>query len=626
MILLEPAMLWGLLGCGIPLLLHLLSKARYRRKLWAASMFLMQARHTTQRLERIQKWLALLFRLLLLSLVALALSRPLLNPEVSWWPSPAPSFVYVILDTSASMASLDSEGRSNFSHALRLLKTKLEAHHPEAFTLLTTQDRHRKSFTLNGADGLIESLRIENVPCPVSEMVVQVLDAIAARPEGGVELWIISDGQASDWDSPAWPRLTQGLRGEVKLTAARVWLSGEASKPPNRSLVLESAPESSTGEDNLHHLALRFRIRGPALNPLRLTLETDGQRETIELVHDSDDSHHLYRLRRERENFMGTLQLPDDANPHDNKIYFHRQSAIHPQLLLVAEDDSLSDIFAAAHAAAAPHWVHQSWTQGIDSLPETFHDAIVIQGHLASRDFQDGLLPKIRAGTLLILYPSRLDPIPPDSIWSAHQPTLHERLLSTNSSPLLMADQSGEALPVHHLEALRTNSLHLPISPPTASLSPLFSEWTLSAGKIVAFHTLPHATWSNLGDGILWIPLLSRAFEQTERNRSREYRWLQADAAVSPDLPPLHLGTHTRSGRNISINLPLSESDQRCLSPLQIRNMLGGVPWLVDRHASDDILAGVEVWTWILLLGLFILGLEIWTLLPSPATRPQHAG
>src|SRR5213596_2296583 len=101
---LQPALLWGLTLAGIPILLHLLQRRRYRVRRWAAMEFLRASVRRSSRRLRIEQWLLLLIRTLILVCAALALARPVwYSPRWGWLGSRAASQAVVVLDDSYSM-------------------------------------------------------------------------------------------------------------------------------------------------------------------------------------------------------------------------------------------------------------------------------------------------------------------------------------------------------------------------------------------------------------------------------------------------------------------------------------------------------------------------------------------
>ena len=71
-----PAMAWWGLAAGVPILIHLLSRRRYRRVPWAAMDFLERAFKKTRRRLKLENLLLLLLRVLAVLLLALALADP----------------------------------------------------------------------------------------------------------------------------------------------------------------------------------------------------------------------------------------------------------------------------------------------------------------------------------------------------------------------------------------------------------------------------------------------------------------------------------------------------------------------------------------------------------------------
>src|SRR5207302_9925697 len=107
-----PALLWGLALGGIPILLHLLQRRRHRVRRWAAMEFLRASVRRSSRRLRIEQWLLLMVRALILVLAALALARPVWHsPRWGWLGSRAAAQVLVVLDDSYSMGWRDTETR-----------------------------------------------------------------------------------------------------------------------------------------------------------------------------------------------------------------------------------------------------------------------------------------------------------------------------------------------------------------------------------------------------------------------------------------------------------------------------------------------------------------------------------
>ena len=75
----HPALLWGLAAVALPILIHLINMLRQRRVQWAAMEFLREAIKRNARRLKLQQWLLLAVRTLVLLLLALAAAKPYLS-------------------------------------------------------------------------------------------------------------------------------------------------------------------------------------------------------------------------------------------------------------------------------------------------------------------------------------------------------------------------------------------------------------------------------------------------------------------------------------------------------------------------------------------------------------------
>ena len=67
----------GLLLAGIPIIIHLLNRRRYREQPWAAMEFLLRAMKKNRKRLRFEQWLLLATRCMVLALLGIALARPM---------------------------------------------------------------------------------------------------------------------------------------------------------------------------------------------------------------------------------------------------------------------------------------------------------------------------------------------------------------------------------------------------------------------------------------------------------------------------------------------------------------------------------------------------------------------
>jgi hypothetical protein len=105
---LNPLLLAGLAGIGLPIAIHLLTRTPPRPVKWAAMRFLKQAVEKHKRRLRMEDLLLLILRCLIVALIALALARPMLRS--AGWIGDAVGGqhrAYLLLDDSMSMSQTD---------------------------------------------------------------------------------------------------------------------------------------------------------------------------------------------------------------------------------------------------------------------------------------------------------------------------------------------------------------------------------------------------------------------------------------------------------------------------------------------------------------------------------------
>src|SRR5436853_234392 len=91
---------------AIPLIIHLLSRRRYRQEPWAAMAFLLAAHRRSRRRMRIEQWLLLALRTLVVGALGFAIARPALSSSALARAVGEPRFdrVLVIDDTLSMQA------------------------------------------------------------------------------------------------------------------------------------------------------------------------------------------------------------------------------------------------------------------------------------------------------------------------------------------------------------------------------------------------------------------------------------------------------------------------------------------------------------------------------------------
>lgn len=105
----HPAVLGWLAAVSAPLLIHLLSRRRYRETTWAAMQYLLAALRKNSRRIRIEQWLLLAIRMAIIALLVLAMAEPVFKQLGIVAAPGSHTHHLIVIDTSLSMAYRPTE-------------------------------------------------------------------------------------------------------------------------------------------------------------------------------------------------------------------------------------------------------------------------------------------------------------------------------------------------------------------------------------------------------------------------------------------------------------------------------------------------------------------------------------
>ena len=203
---LNPFFLFGLLAAGIPLIIHLWNRRRVVTIDFSSLMFLMAAHRENARRFQLRHLLILLLRMLIIALIALALSRPFLTLGLPVASVRAKTDVVIVLDNSYSMAYQDVDG-IRFEKGKTLATDILATlRHGDSAALILMSDVPNPIFrqltpdigsvvaAINGAE---VSYRATNVQSSL-ELAHEIL---AESEQLNRELYLISDFAKNGWEN-----------------------------------------------------------------------------------------------------------------------------------------------------------------------------------------------------------------------------------------------------------------------------------------------------------------------------------------------------------------------------------------------------------------------------------------
>ena len=104
-----PILQFGIAATSLPILVHLLNRRKYREMRWAAMRFLVAAMRKNQRRVKVEQWLLLAIRTLVVLLVVCAMAKPFLESLGAVALPGQRTHRVIVLDGSLSMAYVPSD-------------------------------------------------------------------------------------------------------------------------------------------------------------------------------------------------------------------------------------------------------------------------------------------------------------------------------------------------------------------------------------------------------------------------------------------------------------------------------------------------------------------------------------
>lgn len=235
---LNPALLWGLAAAAAPILLHLLNRQRFRIVAWGAMMFLKQSLAKATRRLRFQHWLLMLVRILILSLFALALARPLVRTAFTAIIGHTRTDLVLVLDQSLSTAHAAGT-ETDFDHikrtAAELIDTLQRGDTVSVFLAgkmpqpLTADP----SYELQQAKRALEPLKPQPAPANFLRALEEVSQWLPKLRNPNREVYVITDGAAFGWQTASasdWERIGKAFKDAKPVPTIRILGVGSAER------------------------------------------------------------------------------------------------------------------------------------------------------------------------------------------------------------------------------------------------------------------------------------------------------------------------------------------------------------------------------------------------------------
>jgi hypothetical protein len=199
-------LLYALAAAGVPVVIHLLNRRKYREVPWAAMRFLLAAIRKNRRRLRVEQWLLLAIRTLVILLVVTAMAQPFLESFGAFIAGSRTHRV-IVLDGSLSMGYRSGES-SRFDEAKEVAARLVKDSRPgDAVSVILMGSPPRvvivPSRNLGEVKKEIDELSQSDGGTDLAatfEMVDRVLELL---PNDQKEVVFLTDLQATSWRPPA---------------------------------------------------------------------------------------------------------------------------------------------------------------------------------------------------------------------------------------------------------------------------------------------------------------------------------------------------------------------------------------------------------------------------------------
>ncbi|MEZ6047359.1 MAG: BatA domain-containing protein [Planctomycetaceae bacterium] len=294
----NPYLLFGLIGIGLPILIHLLSRKNVKVIEWGAMQFL-ELGQRTRRKYQLEHLLLLLLRILLISLICLALARPWLSGMLLFSPETKrdPRALVIVLDHSFSMDRRDLP-QTPWIQAEAIVNQVMGDVRPgDQFYLLSAQDVPVPLLPgwTTEPDRISSALAEYPSPAGSSNLPLALVHALQQFQEVNQaqrEILILTDNQTASWrveDKKTWQRLENLF--EITPNPPRLW------SLPLTDFQSSETPVTNSGLEP-PQLSREFVLRGRPVQ-IRTTARHWGTEPVTRTVHLSVDGQRLQQQTRE---------------------------------------------------------------------------------------------------------------------------------------------------------------------------------------------------------------------------------------------------------------------------------------------------------------------------------------
>ena len=668
---LQPLALIALPLIALPILIHLINQHRHRTIPWAAMMFLMSAKRMSKGMARLRHFLILLMRVLAVAALIFVVSRPLSGGWLGSIGMSKPDATLILLDRSASMEIRDLQaGQSKRSAALQKLAQLLEqGDYGTHLVLIDSASGQLQEVDSPKALLGLPTIGPSATSADIPGMLESALAYLKANKSGRVDVWICSDLSENDWavESGRW----QAIREEFsQLEGVHHFLLAYANLPSsNFSVRVENVQRWEHGNDAELALDVIVRSKGSSdttRQEFPIEFEVNNVRSVVEVELDRQGASlqgHRIPIDTKLRSGWGSVGLPGDANPLDNRFFFVFSEPMVRRAVVVSDDLKNGEAFRRALTiptdSRLQHQIEVISANDVAEIDWESTGVLIWQAVLPSGAVADQIAQFVDTGRVVMFFPpsqnaeERLFA----SRWgdwqtpgNSGQPSANSHSFSVSwwrgDTDLLAHVESGDALPLNELHTYRYRSFES-LGTPLARFddnAPLLTRIATDRGAVYFCSTLPTAQFSSLErEGVIFYVILQRALEQgcralavaSQRDAGPDLladrnQW-ELVAPVDNSDAPLHLssqrGLHAgvyRDGAYLTAVNRSQIEDSATAVPIEtVDGLFDGMSYRrIDVDVGDTSALASELWR--IFLFAMIVALLVEAVLSLPSRRSSQ--
>ena len=531
MIFLNPAVLFGLIAAGIPVLLHFLNLQRMKKIEFSTLIFLKELQKTKIRKLKFKQWLLLLLRVLLILLLVAAFARPTLESVNLGGSSAAKTTSIYILDNSYSMSAVSGNG-SYFNNSKQVIQNLVsQLQQGDEAVLILVSGNEKPVMGLSSVISEVENSSISVITPDYKSVFEQAKTVLDNSDNFNKEVYIFSDFQKliTDIDTVK----AQKYFDENTRTYLFDYGNGNLSNVSLTSMKLENQilepgkPLTFTATvTNLSDEGSGNKVASLFLNGVR------SAQQSFNLQLGGSQSLSFNAVLKEPGLVKASVQIEDDDIQYDNErfVLFDVPDEINVLLLTDKKEDGI--FVKTALMSVSENAVIKITEDNLSSVNSSLlekNKVIVIAG---SKNFRNGTLLKnyVENGGSVVIFPgssSQLNdfqnltaafgiPAPvsrPGRENDSENPVFFDKV--EYDSPIFTGlfenqkDVKVESPDIYTYFKINPSGIAKPIISLTDN-SLFLSEYSLGNGRVLLFNSAPLLSWNNFPVKSLFAPLMNK--------------------------------------------------------------------------------------------------------------------